>query len=274
MAEAKRRLDTYSSEDMAIPTFKLVQNVGSDYAKNLGAQPGDFYCPLTEEMAKELEIVVVDIRTQRTYWGRNEIEDSPPDCASLDAKSMTSMDGKDCNTCKYRCDVPWTLKPTERRQMCNLSYNVLGINTVDGMPILIRAGGISALPARQLITLLRLNKKLKGEYHRVLVGVSSAKKKTPSGEAYTMHFKIKGLVSDEARANELKNQSLQLLGMPIALPEGRPEEEEPVAYTPEGKPIYTEEERQRAILRDKAAPPGEKKEAAEPKPEEKLDLEF
>ena len=62
--------------------------------------------------------------------------------------------------------------------------------------------------------------------------------------------------------------------MPIALPEGRPEEEEPVAYTPEGKPIYTEEERQRAIPGDKTAPPGEKKEAAEPKPEEKLDLEF
>lgn len=264
MAETKRALDQYGPNDMALPTWKLVQNVGSDYAKSQGAKPGDFYCSLTEELAKELELVVVDIRTQRTYWGRNEIEDSPPDCASLDSKNMVSMDGKDCRTCQYRSDTPWTLKPTERRQRCNTSYNILGINTADSMPVLIRASGISALSARQLITLLCTNKKLRGEYHRALVGVASAKKKTPSGEAYTMHFKIKGLISDEAQADELKNQSLQLLGIPLALPESRPEEEqlEPIVYTPEGQPVYTEEERQKLEAVQAGTPPKTETQAA------------
>jgi len=272
MNETQRKMDTYHPEDMAIPAWKLIQNVGSDYAKSLGAQPGDFYCPLTEEIAKELEIVVVDIRKQRTYWGRTEIEESPPDCASIDG--TTSIDGKDCASCEHRCDTPWSVDTAERRQKCTLSYNILCINTADSMPCLIRAGGINALPTRQLLTLLRLNKKLKGEYHRALVAVTSAKKKTPAGEAYAVHFKMKGLVADETQANELKNQSLQLLGIPIALPE--PGEGEPIAYTPQGEPIYTEEEKRKAITGqgDETTSPREQKEPAEQKHEEKLDLDF
>ncbi len=49
---------------------------------------------------------------------------------------------------------------------------------------------------------------------------------------------------------ELQEESNRLLGAPIALPEGRPDEElEPVAYTPEGKPIYSEEEKARLMAR-------------------------
>ena len=73
--EPRRKLDTYGSEDMAVPELKLVQNVGMEYAKSIGAQPGQFFCPLTDEIMDELKIIVVDIQMTRTYWGREEIED-------------------------------------------------------------------------------------------------------------------------------------------------------------------------------------------------------
>jgi len=239
---ADRQMDTYGYDEMAVPQWRLVQNVGAEYAKNLGAKPGNFYNSSTDEIAEELEVVVVDIRKQRTYWGRTEIEEAPPECSSSDG--ITSWDGKECSQCEYRCDTPWAIDATKRRQMCTLSYNILCLNTADSMPCLIRAGGINALPTRQLLTSLRLNKNLNHEYHRALIRVTSTKKKTSAGEAYTMHFKIKGLATG-AQADELKEQSLQLLGAPLALPEA--EAEEPIGYTPEGQPVYTEEEKEKVL---------------------------
>jgi len=156
--------------------------------------------------------------------------------------------------------------------MCNLSYNILGIKVDDFNPLLIRAGGISALPVRQLITQLRLNRALRGDYHKALISITSSKKKTSAGEAYTLHPKIKTLITDESKAQELKNESLQLLGAPIALPEGRPEEEqEPVAFTPEGKPIYSKEEAEK--LKELWDPKG-KAESPQKKEPSELDLNF
>jgi hypothetical protein len=290
--EPRRKLDEYEPGEMALPEFKLLQAVGGDYAKELGAKPGQFFCTTDDTIAEALEIVVVDIQTTRTYWGREEIEDSPPVCASLDAKSMQSMTGEDCSTCSHRCDTPWLLKPQERRQMCNLNYVIMGINTADFMPLIIRAGGISALPVRQLITQLRLNRALRGDYHRAIIGITSVKKKTSAGEAYVLHPRIKELITDEAKAKELKAESQRLLGAPIPLPEARPEEEgEPLGFTPEGKPFYTEEERDKLLAEETAPPTTEKLKPAvtppvtakkpEPKKEEKkeptkapLDLDF
>ena len=271
MVEPKRMLDGYGPGEMALPEFKLIQAVGGNYAKSLGAKPGQFFCPLDDSIVDELEIVVVDIQTTRTYWGRNEIEDSPPDCASLDAKSMRSITGEDCTTCSHRSDTPWLLKPQERRQMCNLSYNILGIKVDDFNPLLIRAGGISALPVRQLITQLRLNRALRGDYHKALISITSVKKKTLAGEAYTLHSKIKTLITDENKAQKLKDESLQLLGTPIALPEAKLSEQEPVAFTPERKPIYSGEEAEK--LKELWEPEG-KPESPQKKEPSQLDLNF
>lgn len=245
--QPKRRLDDYGPEDMAIPEIKLVQNVGMGYAKSIGARPGQFFCPLTDEITDGLKIIVVDIQMARTYWGREEIEDNPPVCASLDAKSMQAVDGSDCSTCPHRSDAPWQLKPVERRQKCTLTYNILGIREDDLLPVIIRAGGISALPVRQLITQIKLNRGLRGEIHRAIIAISAVKKKTPAGEAYALHPKIVGLITDEDKANELKLESNRLLGAPIPLPEARPDEEkaEPLVFTSDGTPVYSEEERKR-----------------------------
>lgn len=217
-----RTMDGLGPEDMAIPEVKLIQNVGGFEAKAGGAVPGDFYCTVTGEIIKGetgFDIVVVDIRKQRTYWGRTEIEDEPPICASPDAK--INMNGENCDRCPYeaRCDTPWTVPAAERRNKCLPSYIILAIDTRNYLPILARASGISTQSVRELLTTLRLNKQLKGEYHRAMIHVTSQTKKTPSGDAFAMVLRSTGLISDAKQVEELKDQSLQLLGV-LLLPEG------------------------------------------------------
>ncbi len=283
--EPRRKIDEYGAEDLAIPEWRVVQKVGGDWAKQQGAQPGNFYNSGSDEIASELNIVVVDILKGRARWGE-EISDAGPVCASLDAKS--SMNKDDCSQCSYRLDAPWTADAGERRKMCCLNYTILGITFNDYMPCLIRAHGISALPIRQLLTQLKLNKALRGELYRAVVNIKTQEKTTKYGSAFALHPRIVELITDEAKAKELKAESNRLLSAPIPLPEGRPEDEpEPVAYTPEGRPIYTEEEKQKleaeqagAAPKTEAKPtqaePGTepaKEEEKEPT-EKKLDLDF
>lgn len=227
-----RSMDTYGPEDMAIPEMKLIQNVGGTEAKALGAQPGDFYCNITGEIITEgFDIVVVDVRKNRTYWGRTEIEDEPPICASLDAHA--NMQGEECAQCPYdvRCDTPWLLDAAERRTKCLLNYSILAIDVRNQLPLLIRASGISTQAVRELLTALRLNKQLRGEYHRALVHVSSLAKKTAQGEVFAMVLRSTGLITEPQQIEELKIQSLQLLGVKL-LPEGVTTES-PVETIPE-----------------------------------------
>ena len=37
MTETKRAIDQYEPDEMAIPTWKLIQSVGSGYARDMGA---------------------------------------------------------------------------------------------------------------------------------------------------------------------------------------------------------------------------------------------
>ena len=125
------------------------------------------------------------------------------------------------------------------------------------MHCLIRAHGISALPTRQLLTQLKLNKALWGEYYRAIVNIKTQEKTTRYGTAYALHPKITEFITEETKARKLQEESNRLLGAPIALPEGRPEEElEPVAYTPERKPICSEEEKE-TLMAQAVTPPAE-----------------
>ncbi|GAI95880.1 unnamed protein product [marine sediment metagenome] len=131
------------------------------------------------------------------------------------------------------------------------------------MPIMLRAHGTSALASRQLITQLKMNRALRGEYYRALVNIKCQEKNTPFGTTYVIHPKIVQLITDESRTKELQIESNRLLGAPIALPEARPEEEagpEPLGYTPTGTPFYSTEERDRLMAKEAApvelSPPG------------------
>lgn len=234
MSEQPRRsLDEYGPGEMAIPEWRLLQKVGGDWAKGLGGKPGQFFNKVTDELADELNIVVVDIRTGRAKWG-SEISDAGPVCASMDAKTNLSIYGDDCLQCPDRVDVPWSLDAAERRTKCCLNYSILGIDLDhDLMPIMLRAHGTSALASRMLITQLKMNRALRGEYYRALVNIKCQEKSTPFGTTYVIHPKIVQLITDESKAEELKIESNRLLGAPIPLPEGRPDEEVPLsAETP------------------------------------------
>jgi len=240
MAE-KPRLDTYGTQDMQLPEIRLIQRIGGDYAKELGAKPGQFFNTITEEIIDELEVVVVDILSGRVRWGE-DIVSMAPLCFSLDADSMRSVNGDDCSTCPYRLDTPWTVEPGERRKRCNKNYTILAINLSDQTPLVIRCHGVSAKPARELITQLRLNRALHGEYYRAIVKFRSQERQTPFGSVFAIKPKITGLIADEERAKELKLQSQQLLGAPIELPEGRPEDE--IAELPVATEAAGEQEKQ------------------------------
>lgn len=249
--EPRRTLDTYGPEEMAIPEWRAVQKVGADWAREQGAQEGQFYNTLTGDISDELNIIVVDILSGRSRWGA-EITSSGPLCFSQDARGDKSADGQDCSKCEFRLDTPWSMDATERRKMCCLNYIILGIDLDhDNMPIIIRTHGVSALPARQLITQLRMNRSLKGEYHRAVVNIKTQEKDTPYGKTYIMRPKLVRLITDEIEAEELKVESQRLLGTPIPLPEARREEEiEPLGFTPKGTPFFSEEDRDRIMAQE------------------------
>jgi len=256
--EPTRRLDGYGSGEMAIPTWVLLQNTGGDWPKSLGGLPGQFHNTGSDEIVSEFNIIVVDILMGRARWSV-DISDQGPLCVSLDAQGDISVNGDKCSECEYRLDQPWSVEASERRKMCCLNYTILGITLNDLMPCIIRAHGISALPIRQLITQLRLNRTLKGEYHRAAIGITSQEKTGKAGAAFAIHPRIIELITEEQKVLELKAQSNALLGAPIPLPEGRPEEPEtpPLGFTPEGIPFWSEAERDR--LMGAAPEPGEAK---------------
>ncbi|GAI58942.1 unnamed protein product, partial [marine sediment metagenome] len=184
MVEPRRALDEYNAEEMAIPEYRVVQKVGADWAKEQGAKEGQFYNTLTNDIADELNIIVVDLPSGRSRWGA-EITSSGPLCFSQDARSNKSANGDDCSKCEYRLDTAWSIDAGKRRKMCCLNYTILGIDLDhDNMPVILRAHGVSALPARQLITQLRMNRSLKGEYHKAVINFKTQEKDTPYGPTY------------------------------------------------------------------------------------------
>ena len=235
--------DGLGPEDMAIPEIKLIQNVGGSAAKDAGASPGDFFCSLTDEVIKGtdgFDMVIVAMQKNRTYWGRTDIIDEPPECASLQVKrgGGISIFGTDCSLCEHLNEAPWLLTAAERRIKCLLNYNILGI-TMNGLSILLRASGISSLSAKELYTQLSLNRTLKREWYRAKTHVSSVSKKTAAGDAFALRFGKLQLIEDTAQLEEFKIQSNEILGTQIALPVGRELEagEEETEKTVAEKPI-------------------------------------
>jgi len=206
--------------DMAIPEMKLVQAVGGDEAKQVGAKVGDFYCPITQEIivgSEGFDIVVSGpAQKTRTYWGKTEITDEPPKCASMDG--VTSITGCDCKTaCPFGAfnDAPYLLDAAARRAACTPNYTVIGIKVSDMMPILVRCSGISSMAAKELNTLIKFHKAIKGQYYKAMIRVFSIKKKTGSGEAYAIKFGNPAPIQDLEMINSVREQLALLAGVEI-----------------------------------------------------------
>ena len=256
----RRYMDDYGPEDMVTPELKLIQNVGGEIAKGQGAKPGDFYISMTDEVIPGdigLDIVIVDIPKNRTYWGRSEIDVEPPECASLDARSMRSIFNDDCSKCDKRVEMPGLEKdPTERRKKCSPGYSILAIRADESrMPILFRAHGISAKPTRELNSALKLNRQIKGACEKVLIHMTSAKQKTASGEAFAVAFKLKALISDE-KSKEFLIETEQILGCaPVLLAEAASVETvAQIEAKPEKLPVKTAEKPSEPVRLPKKTP--------------------
>ena len=202
--------------DLAIPEIKLIQNTGGDQAKSLGSKPGDFYCEVTGENIpgeKGFDIVVTGpAQKTRTYWGTTEINETPPVCASNDG--VTSMNGDLCQTaCPYKAfnDAPYMLKIEERRLKCTPNFHITALKLSDMMPILIRCGGISSMAARELNTVLKFHRDMRGgQYYKAKIHVVSVKKKTSYGDSFAIKFGSPQLITDPVMQKDVR-EGLQAL---------------------------------------------------------------
>ena len=230
-----RNIDSFGHDEMATPELKLVQNTGGDDAKSAGAHPGDFYFPLTGEIiggATGLDVIIADVIKTRTYWGRDDIGEDPPQCASVNDRYHKSMDGQDCLKCEKRADMPGMMDKAERRSKCLAGYNILAIRSDESRaPMLIRVSGISVKHFRALNTALHLNKTLLDkqgvpQYEKVAIHVAPVKEKSSSGEAFAFTFKVGKLLPTDLAAVFLSDTERLLGGIPELPPA---EDNEPTA---------------------------------------------
>lgn len=264
-----RNMDSFDPNDLALPELKLVQNTGGEDARAAGAKPGDLYLTLTDEVipqGKPFEIVLVDMGKTRTYWGRADISNDPPACSSTNGTE--SLDGQECDKCDKKCDTPWLLPADKRREMCLVSYTIMALRAQDASPLFIRAGGISSKAAKELYTMLRLNRQLKGEYHRATVSLSSEKKTTSFGLSFALKFGAPKLISDKQAIESYKQATDSILGTNL-LKAGTAE---PEAYTEVGEPVYKGDERLESSPSGEQATPLSKTEEVKKPP--KIDLNF
>ncbi|KKL73537.1 hypothetical protein LCGC14_2073920, partial [marine sediment metagenome] len=231
--------DELDPDDLQIPEIKLIQATGGSLAKGEGAEAGDFHASLTGEVFKGKEgfdMVVVRMAKQRTYWGRPEISDEPPQCASLQVTPMggQSIFGDDCAVCSHRIDAPGAVSSEERRKGCTIGYNILAI--INEIPMILRPSGISAGAAKELYTQLTLNRQIAGQWFRAKTHVTSVPKTTPSGEAFGLRFGKLELITDEKELEFNADFAKQLLGTQIAQIPKEASPDEPVTPEPEQIP--------------------------------------
>jgi len=202
-------------KDLIPPQFKLLQATGGREAKTAGGRPGQFYHTLRGDVVDQINCCVVDIIKVRTKWG-GEISDAPPECSSDDADSLLSRDGKDCRECLFRCDTPWSVEAQARRDLCTIGYVLLGVDIdQNDEPFVLRAHGVSVGAVRELLSALRFNRTLKGQYWQACVRLSSQEKHTKQGTVWALVARPSGLLPSD-KIEELKDWIPELLGIPIA----------------------------------------------------------
>lgn len=185
MADQQRQ-GNIGIDDMNIPELRLIQATGGDYAKESGAEIGQFYISTTSEIFDAVDVQILNVRKNRTFWGRSDITDEPPICSSTDG--VTSIDGQVCQACQHYRERP-ALDKEERRKECQTGYVVLALDE-NGMPLIIRLNGISADAGRDLNAMLYFNKGLRSNRGNFFFHISSWKKKTAAGEAYAFKFTL------------------------------------------------------------------------------------
>jgi hypothetical protein len=193
-------------EDMNIPELKLIQATGGDYAKKeANAKPGQFFVSTTNELHDNVNVQVLMVSKQRTFWGRTDITDDPPICSSLDGTN--SIDGQTCKECPHFRERA-AIDKEERRKECQLGYVVLALDE-NQMPLVIRLAGISADAGRDLNAMLYFNKGIRANRGGFFFRITSWDKKSASGNAFAFKFT---LLKDKFPAVELQQEYMRVAG--------------------------------------------------------------
>lgn len=179
-------MSSLGMDDMNIPELKINQATGGDYAKEtLKATLGQMYVSTTGETYDSIDVQVLMVARNQTFWGRSDITDEPPICASLDG--ITSLDGQICKECQHYRERA-SMDKEERRKECQRGYVVLALDE-NGLPLVVRLMGISADAGRDLNFLL-VTKALRTNRAGFFFHIISLKKKTAAGEAWMFKFNL------------------------------------------------------------------------------------
>ncbi len=237
-------MSSLGMDDMNIPELKINQATGGDYAKEqLEAKLGQMYVSTTGEVYDQIDLQILMVQRNQTFWGRTDITDEPPICASLDG--ISSLDGQICKECQHYRERA-SLDKEERRKECQRGYVVLALDE-NQMPYVIRLMGISADSGRDLNAMLYFNKGLRVNRGGFFFRVSTMKKKTAAGEAWMFKFL---LLKDRFPNEEQKLEYVRVasdMGMlgPAPVPE---EITQRTQAMPEIAPPETDAQRQERIL--------------------------
>ena len=211
-------MSSLGMEDMNIPELKINQATGGDYAKEIGTKLGQLYNSTTGDMYDTVDVQVLHIQKNRTYWGRTDITDDPPICSSLDG--VMSVNGDVCKTgCPYHAyRERANIDKDERRKECQAGFVVLCLDEQQ-MPLVIRLNGISADAGRNLAYQAFWNKALKQSPGGFFFRVSSSKKKTAAGEAWEFKFLlVKDKFPEPAMVAEYNRIAHELIKLPAGTP--------------------------------------------------------
>ena len=192
MPDIIRQSDNISNNEVLPPEIKIIQGTTANPPQ--GSKPGQFMNTITNETFDDFEFIYVDRTITRTYWGRETIEDEPPQCWSPDANSNQSADGKDCLKCPYRLDNAASVTAAQRRSRCVIHFTLLGMRLPNWEPFMMRINGISTGEFMRLLSFFKYNPALrnketgKPDYHSVKVPAKTVSSTTPSGTAYALKF--------------------------------------------------------------------------------------
>ncbi len=178
-------LEDFGAEDMVTPILKIVQPMSQE------GEQGGFFCALTQENYKEIEIVFLGFHKTRVLFEEGVL-DQEPLCKSNDNKvpdpSVEAPMSADCKTCPYS---QWTLGKDGKQKSpeCADVFSFVGLMVDTQFPFLLDVKGLSIKPTKKFLSVVSLVAKTRGVglwNAKVTIGCDEVKKE--KGKAYVIRF--------------------------------------------------------------------------------------
>lgn len=249
----------FDESDFAPPEWRLVQPTSQAHTQQ-GISLGSYYCDQTGEAAEHLDVAILKVQRNRTYWVGGDL--NFPACSS-DDRVMPRPGGMHKGPCAG-CEA--------NGAGCSPGYNLLCVRLdQQGQPepsemFLLRVNGTSVFPFRKLWSRIHLNHQ--DNPWSIIVALTSEKKSNDKGTYWVMVPNIAQEFTYEADLAMLKSLAD---GMAAPLEEQRKAIETEAAQQHRGAPAVRESHYGpgRTTIAGPAAP-GEARPARAPRPQPRL----